>query len=163
MIKGIRMLIKGALFDAKGTLSLSRCFMLFVALEVTAVAWLVVAWCYYVTVNGLMEQGAPLASAVSGGIAAVLSSQVAAAAWQYFSHAKFTGGGVAARQLDIDETRTSIVAGVEPAYIPDVSDLVPGDPDEPRVAAESAPSETALVTEEPIQVELTGGTDGTRK
>ena len=94
MLAGIRKLIKGALFDSKGSLSLSRCVLLFVVAEVTAITWLAVLWCHYVTVNGLMVEAAPLAQAVSTGAAAVLSSQVAAAAFQYFTQAKFSGGGV---------------------------------------------------------------------
>lgn len=155
MISAVRRLVKGALWDAKGTLSLSRCVLLFVVLEVTAITWLAVLWCYYVTVNGLMVEAAPLASAVSGGAAAVLSSQVAAAAWQYFAQAKFTGGGVAGRQIDQDEARTAIVAGEQPAYIPDVAEFVPSDPNEPRIAAESQSTETvALKTDEPLDVAI---------
>lgn len=161
MLAGIRKLIKGALFDSKGSLSLSRCVLLFVVAEVTAITWLAVLWCHYVTVNGLMVEAAPLAQAVSTGAAAVLSSQVAAAAFQYFTQAKFSGGGVSGRQLDIDETRADVIAGITPTPVPDVGYLVPGYSDEPRVAAESsanATEPTAALGDltEPVDVNIVG-------
>lgn len=149
MIAAIRKLLKGALFDSKGSLSLSRCVLVFVLAEVTAITWLAVAWCYWVTKHGLLVDAAPFASAVATGAAAVLSSQVAAAAFQYFSQSKWGGGGIAGRQLDIDEART---AQADPAIIPEIGpELVPSNPAEPRVAAETQTTETGT---EPLKVDI---------
>lgn len=173
MLAGLRKLIKGALFDSKGSLSLSRCVLLFVVAEVTAITWLAVLWCHYVTVNGLMVEAAPLAQAVSTGAAAVLSSQVAAAAFQYFTQAKFSGGGVSGRQLDLDEVRTEILAGEAPTPVPDVGYLVPSDESEPRVMAETyqIPGTQEIVTTgtvlgdlaEPVDVNIVGDETGEKK
>lgn len=165
MFAGLRKLVKGALFDSKGTLSLSRCVLLFVVIEVTAITWLAVAWVAYVTRTGQMEQGAPLAQAVFTGVAAILSAQVASAAWQYFTQARFMGGGIAGRQLDVDQARTEIAAAdagmgmsSPPGLVPVVpSSIVPDSQSEPRVAAESQSSTVALTTDEPIEVEIVEG------
>lgn len=166
MLAGPRRLLKELFSDGKGTLSLTRLMMAVVAINAFTIVWLCVIWVHHVTVTNQMEAAAPLASAVFTGVAAILSAQVTMAAAQYFVQNKFGSGGISGRQLDIEDERASVLAdeaaGVEhvPIVVPDVAHLVPSDPDEPRVAAESQSSEPSTVTvtaDAPIPVELTEG------
>ncbi len=152
MLAGLRKLAKGLLFGADGSLSSSRTVIFLVLLEINGIVILACAWIYHVTITNQMEQAAPLAQAVFTGVAAVLGSQALMAAINYAAQYKWGPGSYSGRQLDIDEARAAIVAGEEPAYIPDVSDLVPSDESEPRVAAETQPVETS--SEEPLKVDV---------
>ena len=155
MLAGLRKLAKGLLFGADGSLSSSRTVIFLVLLEINGIVILACAWIYHVTITNQMEQAAPLAQAVFTGVAAVLGSQALMAAINYAAQYKWGPGSISGRQLDVDEARTSIVAGEEPAYIPDVSGLVPSDPDEPRVAAETASTDAVeLKTTEPLDVAI---------
>lgn len=100
MIAGIRRLVRGALFDSSGTLSLSRVILLFVALEVTAITWLVVAWCWYVTANNLMEEAAPLAGNLEWNAAVSSSVEI----WINDSERDFLVTKVGVRKADVDFT-----------------------------------------------------------
>jgi hypothetical protein len=91
--------LKGAFLDGKGTVSLTRCALVFVAANVFAIVWLSVAWVGYVTLTGQMEAAAPLAGAVFNGVAAVLSSSLVAVAGQYVAQIKWGSGGVSAAQI----------------------------------------------------------------
>ena len=158
MLAGLRKLAKGLLFGADGSLSSSRTVIFLVLLEINGIVILACAWIYHVTITNQMEQAAPLAQAVFTGVAAVLGSQALMAAINYAAQYKWGPGSYSGRQSDIDEARAAIVAGEEPAYIPDVSALVPSDESEPRVAAESPSSATStveLTAAEPLPVEIT--------
>lgn len=165
MITAIRRLLKELFYDGKATLSLTRTMIFLVFAQVTAIVWLCVFWVRHLTLTGQMEQGALLASAVFGGVAGVLGTQVAGAAFSYFVQNKFGSGGIAGRQLDIDEARTEIIAAdaemgmsSPPGLVPDVGYLVPSDQSEPRVAAESgnpaASPAATLTVADPIAVEI---------
>ena len=94
-----RRLLKETFYDGKGTLSLTRVMLAIVALNAFTVIWLCVIWVWHVTVTNQMEAAAPLASAVFGGVAAILSAQVTMAAAQYFVQNKFGSGGISSEQL----------------------------------------------------------------
>lgn len=161
MLAGLRKLAKGLLFGADGSLSSSRVVIFVVLLEINTVVVLCVLWVYHVTITGQMEQAAPLAQAVSTGVAAVLGAQATMAAIQYAAQYKWGPGSYSGRQGDIDAAREAIVAGEAPAYIPEIGpELVPDSDTEPRVMAESQPSEPvaiAVTADEPIPVEITEG------
>lgn len=156
MLAGLRKLAKGLLFGADGSLSSSRTVIFLVLLEINGIVILACAWIYHVTITNQMEQAAPLAQAVFTGVAAVLGSQALMAAINYAAQYKWGPGSYSGRQSDIDEARAAIVAGEEPAYIPEIGpEIVPSDPDEPRVAAETASTDAVeLKTTEPLDVAI---------
>ena len=159
MLAGLKRLLKETFYDGKETLSITRVMIAAVFAQVTAIVWLCVWWIRHLTLTGQMESGALLAQAVFGGLAGILGTQVAGAAFSYFVQNKFGSGGIAGRQLDISDARAVIVAGEEPAYIPEIGpEIVPDDTSEPRVAAESPSSATStveLTAADPLPVEIT--------
>ncbi len=144
MIRGLKRLLRECFYDGKETLSITRVMIAAVFAQVFAIVWLTVFWVRYLTLTGQMESGALLMRAALEPVAAILGTQVAGAAFSYFIQNKFGSGGIAGRQLDISEKRDAAVAGEAPVPVPDVAYLVPSDPDEPRVAAESAATDAEL-------------------
>lgn len=158
MLAGLRKLAKGLLFGADGSLSSSRVVIFVVLFEINAVVVLCILWVYHVTITGQMEQAAPLAQAVSTGVAAVLGAQATMAAIQYAAQYKWGPGSYSGRQADIDEARIQIAAADAEMGMSSPPGLVPSDTSEPRVAAETQSSESSTVSvtaDAPIPVEIT--------
>lgn len=150
----IRRGFKELFYNSAGTLSLSRVLVAIAIIQADAIVWLAIFWAYHLTVTDKMEAGAQLVSAYFTGLSAILGTQVAGAIVAQIFQMKF-GGSISGRQLDIDATRDAVTAGQPVPVVPDVADLVPSDPNEPRVAAETQAE--PFVLDDPLKVELVEG------